>query len=205
MKTTRGSNRLIAFLSHIGTLLLGLAVGLILGLAAWYLIARYLEVWRYDQTVVSTGFLVTLVVFGYATQEVGDRLRGWFRPPVDGAVKPLAGRWLRSLKVLLGAVVLPLLTLVAANQVSWSGTAPAFVPPPSAEYQLSGQIADAVLASSSPATRVAGIEALQALPPQEGAPMLAKIVDQDATLLNDASTYTALATALAGEGTQSKA
>jgi hypothetical protein len=61
------------------------------------------------------------------------------------------------------------------------------------------------LASGGPATRVAGIEALQAMPPQEGAPMLAKIVDQDATILNDASTYSALATALAGEGTQSKA
>jgi hypothetical protein len=205
MKTTLRTNRRTGFVSQLGSLLLWLAVGLLLGLGAWYLLAKYLEVWRYDQTLVSTGFLLTLAVLGYATQEIVQRLGGWFRPPADDAVQPRGNRWVQALKALLGAVVLPLLALVIANQVSWSGTAPAFVPPPNSEYQYAAQVADAVLASHTPATKIAGIEALQALPPKDGAPMLSKLFDQDATILNDAGTYAALATALAADGTESKA
>jgi hypothetical protein len=192
-------------LQDLGVLLLELLVGLALGLTAWYLLAKYFEVWRYDQSLVSTGFLVTLAIFGYLTPQLGDRLGRLLRPrPADAPPAP-PRRWLMTIKVFLGAIVVPLAALVVAGRFSLSGTAPAYVPPPNAEYQYAAQIADAVLASTDPAARVAGIEALQSLPAVDGAPMLARLYDRNPAILSDAGTYTALKAALAADGPESKA
>jgi len=205
MTTTRNDQRRGGFGQDLGVLVLELVVGLALGLTAWYLLAHYLEVWRYDQSLVSTGFLVTLAVFGYATPQIGERVWRLLRPTPAEAPAPKPRPWLMTIKVFLGAIVVPVAALMAADQFSLSGTAPAFVPPPNAEYQYGMQIASAVLASTDPAARVAGIEALQALPSIDGAPMLTRLYDLDPALLTDAGTYAALSAALASDGADSKA
>jgi hypothetical protein len=175
------------------------AAGVAAGLAIWYFVTQTVELWRYDQVWVSTAFLVVLMAAGYAVPEVLERLQGWINQSGAQASK---GGWGKSFRLLVSAILVPVAVFIAANRVSWLST-PLF-PPPSDEYKLVTQVGDTVRASSSSATRVAGVEALGAISSKDSLAMLTKIVEQQPSILEDQDAYTALAKAIASYGPQAK-
>ena len=174
-------------------------VGAAVGLAIWYFLVRGVEFWRYDPTWVSTAFLIVLIAAGFAVPEILDRLWGWFLSSDGQSTKD---GWGKSFRVLITAVIVPVAVFAVANVVPWFNKP--FFPPPSNEYQLVTQAADTVMASSSSATRLAGIETLAAVPSKDSLAMLTKIVEQQPSILNDQSAYTALSQAIASHGTDAR-
>jgi hypothetical protein len=186
--------------SGLARLIVYCVAGAAAGLAIWYFVTRSVELWRYDPGWVSTGFLVVLMLAGYAVPEIIERLQGWFSPAPDQASRD---GWATSFRLLVTAILIPVSVFLVANHVTWLSTV--FTPPQSDEYRLVTQVADTVIASESSTTRVAGIETLGSIASQDSLAMLTKIVDQNPAILNDRSAYAALSKAIASYGPQAKA
>ncbi len=189
-------------------------VGAAVGLAIWYFLVRAVEFWRYDAAwgsivpawvstvptwVSTTAFLIVLVVAGFIVPEILDRLWGWFLSPDGRSTKD---GWGKSFRTLITAVIVPLAVLAVVDVVPWFNKP--FFPPPNDEYQLVEQAADTVMASNSSATRLAGIQALAAVPSKDSLTMLTKIVEQQPSILNDQSSYNALSQAIATHGSDAR-
>jgi len=120
-----------------------------------------------------------------------------------------ADPWSRLVKFILGGVVIPLATLAAANLVELPGHRT----PMALAIQLrtskpvvshAVQLGDAVLRAGSPATKVEGIAALQAMNSSAALDQLLRILSDDPAALKDGSECQALSKALASFGAQAK-
>ena len=120
-------------------------------------------------------------------------------------------RW-RLVKSTLGGLVIPIAVLSAANLFELPNhqtpmaLASLAVRSRLAKPEVSRavQLGDAVLRAQSPAAKVQGILALQAMASVEAVDQLLRILSEDSTALANVSEYRALCTALASYGVQAK-
>ncbi len=120
-----------------------------------------------------------------------------------------AGAWPRLVKFVLGGVVVPLAALFAANRielpdhrtpmtVAIEGSLGA---PATPRARLIG---DAVLRADTPAAKVEGILALQAMDSPESLDQLFRIAGEDTAAMRDAAEYRALVKAVAAAGERAR-
>lgn len=120
-------------------------------------------------------------------------------------------RW-RLVKATLGGLVIPIAVLSAANLFELPNhQTPMAVASLAVRSRLARpevsravQLGDAVLRARSPAAKVQGILALQAMASVEAVDQLLRILGEDSTALDNVSEYRALCAALASYGVQAK-
>lgn len=194
----------------LGGLLFELVLPVALSAAILLAAASYIPVWDLQGAIGLGifGFLLVLLSLLISVRVDGFTLA---RRRKRGKRQLLnrAGPWSRLVKFILGGVVIPIATLAAANLVELPGHRT----PMALAIQLrtskpavghAAQLGNAVLRAGSPATKVEGIVALQAMNSSAALDQLLRILSDDPAALKNGSECQALSKALASFGAQAK-
>lgn len=179
---------------------------LIAGGLIWYLFGNY-NLWgAMDRTLALVLFGVAVVVLALILSVLLDTLLVVFRNLLyHRGARFTSGANIRMAKMALGGVILPLVLVIAANQVTLPNNATAMTllidlahkpvtqTPP-------GEIGAIALQSENPATKIRSIQVLQSFQSTDALNMLLQIAATDSAALKDAGVSSVLSKAIAAYG-----
>ena len=182
----------------------------IVALILLYVLSGYVNLWALDRNfalIISVVFLVVVcLILSYAIDTFQRSLHR--TPPVTGKKRAAQYR-LRLIKFVLGGMIIPLGLMAAANfsQIPGGGSL--------MDYYIrtiqtrltttpTSQVADAILSSDNPATKIQGMKALEAIHTTDALDELLRVQSNDPSVLKDAGEYEALSQAVASYGVDAK-
>jgi hypothetical protein len=182
----------------------------IVALILLYVLSGYVNLWALDRNfalIISIVFLVVVcLILSYAIDTFQRSLHR--TPPVTGKKRAAQYR-LRLIKFVLGGMIIPLGLMAAANfsQIPGGGSL--------MDYYIrtiqtrltttpTSQVADAILSSDNPATKIQGMKALEAIHTTDALDELLRVQSNDPSVLKDAGEYEALSQAVASYGVDAK-
>jgi len=175
----------------------------VVALALLYFLSPMVNLWSLDRNLALVIAIVFVVVVCMILSYVIDTfLRNLRRTPPLTGKKRAAQYRLRLIKYVLGALIIPLALMAAANFSQLPGGGSLL------DYYIrtiqtrltitpTSQIGDAILSSDNPATRIQGIKALEAIHSSDALDQLLRVLSTDPGVLKDAGEYQALSQAVA--------
>jgi hypothetical protein len=200
----------IGFLPSLGILLLELILPVTLAGAFSYWLSGTIRLWSLNHVVALVIFAVIFIVVSLFTTVILDGLTLPFRKrsTVKNVINPV-GRRARLVKYIVIGILIPAGLFGAANLVvlPQGGTSMELVEKHSQQIVKASStavIADAVLGSNLPMTKIQGIKTLQTVHSSDSLDQLFRILNTDPAVFVDAGVYETLSEAIASYGTAAK-